>query len=301
MSQRRVVLLLILALALLAAGLRFFRLGDWSFTGDEFATVGEAESLAQPLDGPPTTQHDRLPRLLIASYSLHRLDYALFGSDELGSRVFSALLGTLNVLLVFLVLDRSLGRATALATALLMALWPEHLYRSQENRFYIVATVFAATCMLSGALAVQRHSLLWTALACAAAIGALLSHTVEAVLFGGLVLGIGVAAWRAKDTRMLRLLGVVGAGSLFAAGVFVFYVLPLVRGWNNNEAWGFSSAHSVISSVSQFGWPIVLLALLGALSVWKNGGVQEWYWLSWAAVWAAGCLLLPFVLTYHPG
>src|SRR5262249_13092378 len=225
MSPRRTLLLLCLALVLLAGALRFYRLGDWPFFGDEVASFDEAQSLVQEHSEPLTTQADRLPRLIPLSYFLLYLDHELFGRDEFGSRVLTAILGTLHVLLVFFFLDRTLGRVPALATALLIMLWPEHLYRSQENRYYMTAMVFSSLCMLSGSLAIQRRSLVWTAFACLAAFAAVLSHTLQGLLFGGLFLAIFVTGWLGTDRRLLHLPPVVVAGGLAAVAFFVWYLL----------------------------------------------------------------------------
>src|ERR1700741_308848 len=122
MSDKRALLVICLALGLLSASLRFFCLGAWPFAGDELATLAEAQSLVTQLDGPPTSQLDRIPRLLAPSSGLHYVAHELFGRDEFGAGVLAALLGTLHVLLVFLLLDKPLVRVPALATALLIAL-----------------------------------------------------------------------------------------------------------------------------------------------------------------------------------
>jgi len=251
---------------------------------------------------PTDSQTYRLPRLIPLSFSIHYLGHHLFGRDEFGSRVIIALLGTLQVVLAFLLLDRPLGRVTALATALLLAVWPEHLYRSQEDRFYMVATVCATLCMGMGAQAICRRSAWWAAGACVAALAAVLAHTVQGVLIGGLFAGILAAAWLGRDRALgWRLLPVVAGGGLIAAVLFIGHVLPLARGWNSSESWGFSLSHAVMASVSQLGWPVALLALVGAVSLWKRGSAQDGYWLAWAVIWGIGTLLLPFAVTYHPG
>lgn len=299
--DKRILIGLCLALGLLAGGLRFYRLGDWPFHRDEVPTLDEVTSLLTPLPGPPTTQTDRLPRIVPLGYSLLALGYECFGRDEFGTRVMGAIFGTLHVLLVFLLLDRTLGRPTALATALLVALWPEHLYRSQENRFYMFAAVGSSLAMLLGALAVERRSRWLLAGACLAAFAAVLCQTVQGLVFGGLFVTIVAASWAARDGAIARrLLPVLAAGALLACAFFVWYLLPLIRGWNTGAAWGYGVGHSVAAGVSQLGWPVALLAVVGAALSWQAGGARAWYWLSWAGLWAAASLVLPLILTYHP-
>src|SRR5262249_32791328 len=145
--------------------------------------------------GPMTSQRDRLPRLIPLGYYVHYLDYQLFGRDEFGSRVLMAILGTASVAILFLALDTTLGRPTALAAAILMALWPEHLFQSQQTRFYITAQFFALLSMVAGAHALSRRSALLTFLACLAALAAILSHTLQGLLLPGLLLAVSTAAW----------------------------------------------------------------------------------------------------------
>jgi hypothetical protein len=301
MSTRRTTLFLILALGVLAGGLRFCRLGDWPFHGDELPTLQETASLFGEIDVPSDSQSARLPRLVPLSYTLHYLGYQLFGRDEFGSRVLIALLGTLNVLIVFIGLDRPLGRIPALATALLMALWPEHLFRSQENRFYMIASVCASLCMVLGAQAVYRRSLGVAAAASLAAIAAVLAHTLQGLLLGGLFTAFLAAAWVARDRRLGRLVVVSLAALVPALFLLVWHVLPLARSWNNGEQWGFGNLHSIMASISQLGWPITLLTLLGIIGACKRRGEQDSYWLAWAGLWASATLVLPFCVQYHPG
>src|SRR5262249_37189039 len=138
-------------------------------------------------------------------------------------------------------------------------------------------------------------------LASGAALAALLAHTLQGMALLGLFAAFGVAAWLTRDRRLARLLLVVAAGGVTALGVGVGYILPLVRGWNRGEEWGFSNAHSILASISQLGWPVALLALLGVVAALRRRGEQDGYWLVWAGLWAVATVLMPFVVAYHPG
>ena len=104
----------------------------------------------------------------------------MFGRDEFGSRVVLAALGTLSVGIVFLILDVLKGRATATATALLVALWPDHIFQSQQTRFYVVAAFFACLCIFVGAFAAQRRSTLVSIILGCFVFVVILCHTVAA-------------------------------------------------------------------------------------------------------------------------
>jgi hypothetical protein len=305
MAIRRPLVVLSLALFLLAVGLRFYRLGEWSFHGDELAMIHEVEIFAHPHEGPITDQSDRLPRLIPLSYGAQWLGCELFGNDEWGSRVLGALLGSLHVVIIFVGLQGPLGRLPALITALLAALWPEHLYRSQETRFYMTAAFCSSLCMIAGAHAVARRSYLWAFAAGLAGFASMFAHTLQAATLPILFVAVLAAAWSVTDhcwdSSLLRLLPVVAVMLIGAVAAGFWYVLPLARGWNAGGTWGYGIGHSVMAAVSQFGWPMALLAVLGLVGVWKNGGSQGHYWAVWGVAWAVSSVLLPLVVTYHPG
>jgi hypothetical protein len=286
---------------MLAGILRFHRLGDWPFAGDEILTFPEVDSLFEGPSVSTIEQKDRLPRLIPLGYLVQYLDYQLFGRDEYGSRVLIALLGTASVAVIFFGLAPTLGTSAALAAATLTALWPEHLFQSQQNRFYAAAQLFAAACMVTGALAVSRQST-WLALAsCVAASAALLSHTLQGMLFGGLFGAIAMAALAQRWDRAWKLLVTVGAASLVAAAFFLLYLYPLAKGWNATGSWwGYGVTHSVLASINQVGWPVGLLALVGTVDVIVGRNSHGWYWAAWGSLWACATVVLPLFVTYHP-
>src|SRR5262249_13199679 len=159
-------------------------------------------------------------------------------------RVMMALLGTATVVLVFLALLGPLGWPAALASALLVAVWPEHLFHSQNHRFYITAGLFSALAMLLGALSLQRRSVLLTVLACLAALASIATHTLQGVMLAGLCAGVLGAALLAHRPIPWRQLAVIGATGLLALGVFVFYLWPQLGSWNQAEMWGYSPLRS---------------------------------------------------------
>jgi hypothetical protein len=300
MFSKRGLIALSVILFLLAGALRFSRLGAWPFAGDETATFDETDSLFKKSTASPESQIDRLPRMVPLAHSVHQLGYVLFGRNEFGSRVMPALLGTLTVLVIFLALQRPMGRPTALATALLVAVWPEHLFQSQQNRFYMTTWFFSSLCLLAGSWALEKRSAFLVLLACLAAFAAVLCHTLQIVLLGGLFLGILTSALAEKRPMPWSLLATVALAGLGIVCFVFWYVVPLGRGWNTGEGWGYGTSRSLLGSLSQVGWPTVILAALGALTVVKERTAQGWYWLTAAATWfAAGFVLPPFV-RYHP-
>jgi hypothetical protein len=290
-----------MTLALIAGALavRFHRLGDWPFAFDEVPTLEEVQTLADPSSAAPESQAFRLPRLIPVGYLFSWAGIRLFGADEFGSRVVPALLGAAMVGLVFGIGRLSLGRGTALAAALLTALWPAHVFQSQQNRFYMAAALFASVTMLCGSVAAARPRLRWIVLACAAATLSVLSHTVTAVLLPAVGLGVLAARYAEGRSPSRSELLAFSAGAAVIGLLFLVYLLPLASGWNRNAAWGYSVGHSVLASVNMLGWPVALLAGLGLVLMHQERKSQAVYWLACLGAWGGITLVLPLRGAYH--
>jgi predicted membrane-bound mannosyltransferase len=297
MTPRRRLILAAFLLVLIASGLRFYRLGSWPFGGDELSTIAEADALVA--GEPPVTQVARLPRAVPLGHLIHATGYRWLGRDEWASRVPTALSGTFQCLLVFILLNGLLGHRVALATGALLAVWPEHVYYSQYNRFYIFAGLAASLCMLLGAWAVQRRSSILCGLACLAGLAALLCHTLTALVLVGVLVALVAVAQAAQHPLPRRLFVAVGVACLAVAGFTAFYLAPLLRGWNSGVSWGASPLHSLLASLSQVGWPVALLAGVGGVLAWKADREQGRYWVTFAGLWVFASLALPLVLSYH--
>jgi hypothetical protein len=298
MWTRRLALgILILAVA---GGLRFYRLGRWSFGYDELPTFSEEASLFGRQEFPGDSQYHKLPRILPLAYSIHHVGFELFGRDELGSRVINAFFGTLAVLAVFLLLDSLEGRSVALATALMVAFWHEHVFQSQLNRCYIFAAFFSYACMLLGAHLLEKRTACLAAMVCSAGMASILCHTLTVCVVAAVV-GATCVSWIVGKQKIPRsvILALLSGGAAFAA-LLVFYLLPLLRGWNEEKTWGYSVSRSVLGSLYSLGWPVALLALWGAILAVREGGVRSWYWLLCAGAWAAAVLVLPRLVVFHP-
>lgn len=129
--------LLLAAVSLFAASLRFYKLGEWSFWLDEVITVNASAYIA---DWPLT----RLPIYLV----LTRATLDLFGSGEWSARLAPALTGILTIPALYFPTRRLLGPAVALMAAALLAIAPWHLFWSQNARFYALLLLFYNLGML---------------------------------------------------------------------------------------------------------------------------------------------------------
>jgi len=139
------------AILLLAAGLRFYRLGAQSLWNDEGTSAALAlRSLGTIARNAADDIHPPLYYWLLALW------VRLTGTSECALRSLSVLLGIGAVALTMWLARRWFSERTALLAGLLAAVSPLAVYYSQEARMYIPVTFFgvAATCALACVLPV---------------------------------------------------------------------------------------------------------------------------------------------------
>jgi predicted membrane-bound mannosyltransferase len=117
---------LLAAITLIAAALRFYKLGEWSFWGDEVFTIG--------------FQEDGFSKSLTTSL-IHGITGWL-GVTEWTARLVPALIGVLSTPIFYFLIKRVFSFPVALFAALLLAVSPWHLYWSQNARFYTLLLLF---------------------------------------------------------------------------------------------------------------------------------------------------------------
>lgn len=141
--------LVLLGITAAAAALRFFQLGEWSFWGDELITVRRALNLSDTLS----------LSILSIGYTLQAL-----GTDEWTARLAPALFGVLAIPIFYFLVRKIFGPFIAVATALLLAVSPWHLYWSQNSRFYTSLFLFYNIGLLSFYIGTKENSLRYLAL-----------------------------------------------------------------------------------------------------------------------------------------
>ncbi len=292
-------LLVTVAVLLLAVGLRAVKLGTWSFATDEVASIQEGAALQ---DGHAVTDDPltRLPRMTPLGVGIHALSYRSLGHNEFAARLPAAVSGALLCGLAVFGLWSALGGWSATAVGLLLALTPEELFHSQNNRYYALGALLAAASVLAALAAVRTRSPVWMALAGMLALLASFTHLVLAGLFPGLF-AVALLAPGATLRERFRLALVAAVVWLVMAAVGYFYWMPLVKGWNAGVDWGYSIPRSLLSGANQLGVPTALFAALGALLMLMGKHPLRWFWAVWAAGWLASLVVLPKVVAFHPG
>ncbi len=129
---------LLLAITALAGALRFHRLGDWSFWVDEANTVRKALDLVS---------YDLASRPI--SLTLTHLALSAWGVSEWNARLVPALIGVASIPILYFPIRKLSGPVIALASVLLLAVSPWHLYWSQNARFYSALLLFYTLGLLA--------------------------------------------------------------------------------------------------------------------------------------------------------
>ncbi|MDR3198303.1 MAG: glycosyltransferase family 39 protein [Planctomycetaceae bacterium] len=312
-------LVIFILLVVVAGVFRFAKLGEWSFGFDELFTTLETkilfgetavpdEYLQNGTVKPENTQYYRLPRLLCASYAVHRLGYALFGEDEFGSRTLPAIIGAISVGVLFLLAKPLMGFAGALILAMLVMVLPEHILHSQNNRFYIQSFLFVSVVMFLGAEVAARRSVTATFWLGVSAVLMVLSNSFGGIIWGGVVFAVAADIVCSKNSGAPLLSAGTGyvfliliAWSAVLFGIFVFHIAPLSDSWNSSSVWGYTPLHTAMAFINKFGWSLFLFAILGAgitLFRFRNNG--NTYWTILVLVSGVCVLLLPLKIVYNP-
>jgi 4-amino-4-deoxy-L-arabinose transferase-like glycosyltransferase len=169
---------LIIAVCVLAAGLRFYRLGHQSLWVDEILTLGVS------IPKPGLTIWDYLkynihgPLHSFAVYLIHFISVS-----DTWLRVPSALAGVAGIIFFYAWISRWMGRRIALLASTLFAINPMHLYYSQELRNYSFVLMFGMMACWFFQRLLERESKRVAVLFCVSTAMAALSNFTAAFLF----------------------------------------------------------------------------------------------------------------------
>jgi len=147
--------LLLGAITLLAAVLRLYKLGEWSFWIDEIYTIERAQMhYANPelilRNIPPARYWMPLSTILTAQA------INLWGVSEWGTRFVSMMIGTITIPVLYFPMKKLLGVGVTLVALLLLALSPWHIFWSQNARFYTALMLFSTLALFAFYFAIER-------------------------------------------------------------------------------------------------------------------------------------------------
>jgi uncharacterized membrane protein len=242
----------------IAAVLRFYKLGDWSFWGDEAFTISGKE------DG----FNFSVWRRSLAT-DLIRFSTASFGISEWSARLFPTLIGILTIPLIYFPIRRLFDKQTALLTALLLAISPWHLYWSQNARFYTLLLLFYSLGLLFFHIAMEEDRP-WLLLGSLVLFGFAARERLIALFFVPVLATYVILIWllpfekpKGLNLRNLILfLSPVVLAAIFFAGPYVANLGGWFEGFgriNTSPFW------ILAGTVYYINLPTVIIALFGCL------------------------------------
>jgi 4-amino-4-deoxy-L-arabinose transferase-like glycosyltransferase len=211
--------LILACITLLAAGTRFFRLGQWSFWEDEIFTLRDAQLILQHVTViPPPSLSTILTGIIV-----QRL-----GTSEWSARLAAALIGVVSVPVLFFIVQKPSSRAVALISALFLALAPWHIFWSQNARFYTALLLFYTLSLLCFFIGLERDRFRYIGLSIIFFVLAV-GERLSAGLLVPVVACYLLLAWRLpvpkpaglRRTNLLPLLGLTIVGTTFEATLLV--------------------------------------------------------------------------------
>ncbi len=311
--QRLITAVFLVAILLLAFGLRFYRLGAQSLWNDEGTSVALAQrDLITITQDAARDIHPPLYYWLLGAW------VRLSGTGEAAVRSLSALLGVVLVALTFALGRLLAGHWLGLGAAFLAAVNPFHVYYAQEARMYMLLAVLTAGAMLSLALLVDRAKPALPAFVALVLLEAAGLYTHYSFAFVVAALNLAYLLWLALTWRATASRGVparpLAHWLLAQAAVLLLYLpwlptaLRQVTGWPSPaETTPFLPALAATWRWLNFGPAIetgevivplltaALLATTGLLSLASGWLGKPDRWNRWNAAWLALWLGLPLI------
>lgn len=205
---------LLAAITLLAAMLRFFKLGAWSFWIDELYTLGRIKNLGDIFQNPVVLLQVRPPpSILLMSITGQFLE-----TTEWSARLVPALIGIVSIPLLYFPTRRMFDPFVALLAALLLAISPWHLFWSQNARSYSMLLLLYTLALFAIYFALERdrpwYIVLFFLLAGIAARERFMAGFLGPVVVGYLLLLWVLpfekpVGWRGRNLALILLPGIV--------------------------------------------------------------------------------------------
>ena len=147
---------LLFLITLVAAALRLYKLGAWSFWIDEIYTINHAtahfSSLELILDHIPPAKNWVPLSVILTAQALNVL-----GVNEWSARLTSALIGMLTIPILYVPIKKIFDRQVALIAMLLLAVSSWHIFWSQNARFYTALMLIYSLALFAFHFGLERN------------------------------------------------------------------------------------------------------------------------------------------------
>jgi hypothetical protein len=269
--------IIVAGLTLLALFLRAWRVGNWSFEGDEVFTL--RDSLNPKFINPR-------PLIYFLNFYVIR---PLMPLDEFGLRLLPVIFGVLAVPVLYLVARQLVGARAALFSALVLTVNPIHVHYSQTARYWSLVFLLCAVYPFALYLGLQERNRRWLILGVLTGILAILAHPTAGLLVGGLALFWTASLrreslmrlWQSRTARWgvavgIVLLAIIGWRYLQVLHNWIFVRPQRVGGAEHllhapGGPW-IKQASVMLSYMDGLTLPLMLIAVLGIYSLWRGQG-----------------------------
>ncbi len=249
-----------------AAGIRLWKLGDWSFWADEVFSIQAAQKFPAEITANPVM------------YMVIRFFTNTFGMNELGARLGPCIIGILSVPLVYWPAKRIFNTKVAMIACAFLVIHPWHIYWSQNARAYSLAFLLASLSAGSFYLALEKDSVALTLFSVFVTLLSILSYSQTVMLlpaFAGYVMLL--MFFPVDIPRGLNGKNLITFFGPFALALLLL-IIPSVRsyiysGWGSNQ-FGRSPMYILFTLVYCLGVPVSVAAFIGGIHslIYMNRG-----------------------------
>lgn len=250
-------LALLLLVTIFAFALRLFRLGEWSFWGDELITVRKLQDLSANLN----LFDFKLSNYLIAAA------LGAFGVSEWSARLVPALIGALTVPVLYFPIRQVFGSFTALLASLFLSISTWHIYWSQNARFYTALLLFYTLALFVFYIGIEKdrpaYLVLFLVLLGLAVLERMFALLLVPIIALYLALLYLLPFEKPAGLRRRNLL-LLGVPSLLGGLVFALPILADTSLWLQRFSWVNNNPVWLLSGVVYYiGLPVMVLGAVG--------------------------------------
>lgn len=250
--EELIIMVIVMAFA---AGIRLWKLGEWSFWADEVFSIQVAQKLPNEIPVNPIM------------YMMVRFFTNTFGLSEWSARIGPCIVGILSVPLLYLLVKRMFNAKVGVIFCAFLVIHPWHIYWSQNARAYSLAFLFGGLAAFAFYLSLERDNVGFMVLSVITTLLAIFSQPQSAVLIfafaGYVVLLVFVGIPKGFNERNLI--------TFFAPFILSLFLLisPSIRGYLVS-GWGVSQLgrdplYILFTLVYCLGIPISVAAFIGSI------------------------------------
>jgi mannosyltransferase len=265
----------------LAAAIRLWKLGAWSFWADEVFSVQVAQKFPNELTINPIM------------YMIVRAFTDTLGISEWSARLGPCIIGILSVPLLYWPAKRIFSAKVGMIACVFLVIHPWHIFWSQNARANSLAFLFASSSAFLFYLALERDSVGLIVSSLFLTLLSIFSYLQTAMLLPALVGYVMLLLFLPVDIPR----GLNGRNLITFFGPFILalllLLLPSVRsylysGWGVNE-WGRSPWYILLALLYYLGIPVSVTAFVG--------GVHSLVYLNRGGLFLICYATVPFLLT----